>query len=400
MFLFLLLSCLRNLNVRADPRVTKKLHRSYSMRTVWLAVCLFFLITGSSSAQSELTATEFARRAIAALPIEQPYEFARTLSEGLERVRQNPTSRPSTQELEIPAQGWRLIIPSTSSTVLRQAAETFRDYLDHAMGVQVALDYPTSVTGWSEIKRAVVVGSGNQLPGCGPALKGPKDYRIITTSERIVVCGFDERGAMYGLYNLEARMNLREAPILPRQLDTTRHSLYRTRMTLSGLGWMEWPDAYLSLLARYGFDAIYASDYANPTGAKAPPLYSFMKQQDPARMRDLVQRAARYGIDVYCPIMYQITGDDRDELELRKLVRDTVAQFPEIRGYILLIEGFDYRELPQQGWSHEEGRHWIAQWIRGVRIATEEFHKINPAIEVLPWDYNVDFRPEGIELKT
>ena len=61
--------------------------------------------------------------------------------------------------------------------------------------------------------------------------------------ERIVVCGFDERGVMFGLVNLEARMNLREAPILPRDLKTVRHSLYRTRIVQSWLGWDEFPDA-------------------------------------------------------------------------------------------------------------------------------------------------------------
>ena len=140
----LLRSCLRCLDARADPRVTEKSHRSYGIRTVLLAVCLPFLITGSRSAQSEITAKEFASKAIAALPVEQPYDFARALSEGSERIRRNPAARPSTQEMQLPAQGWRLIIPSTSGTVLRQAAETFRDYLDHAMGVQVALDHPTS----------------------------------------------------------------------------------------------------------------------------------------------------------------------------------------------------------------------------------------------------------------
>jgi hypothetical protein len=34
-----------------------------------------------------------------------------------------------------------------------------------------------------------------------------------------------------------------------------------------------------------------------------------------------------------------------------------------------------------------------------VNIAAEEMHKINPAIEVLAWDYNVDFRPSAVELK-
>lgn len=76
----------------------------------------------------------------------------------------------------------------------------------------------------------------NELPGCGAGLRGKKDYQIIVTPDRVIACGFDERGAVYGLYNLEARMNLREAPYLLRDLNTVRHSLYQARMTLSGLG--------------------------------------------------------------------------------------------------------------------------------------------------------------------
>ena len=78
----------------------------------------------------------------------------------------------------------------------------------------------------------------------------------MVAPDRVVVCGFDERGAMYGVHNLEARMDLRQAPYLPRNLNTTRQSLFRARMTLSGLGWMEWPDQYLAVLAalRFRFD--------------------------------------------------------------------------------------------------------------------------------------------------
>ena len=66
------------------------------------------------------------------------------------------------------------------------------------------------------------------------------------------------------------RFSLREGPYLPRNLDTVRHSLYQARMTLSGLGWMEWPDRYLATLPLYGFDAIHCSIYRNPNNAPGP----------------------------------------------------------------------------------------------------------------------------------
>lgn len=117
--------------------------------------------------------------------------------------------------------------------------------------------------------KAIVAGTREQIPGCSAEMRARKDYQLVVTPDSITVCGFDERGAMYGLYNLEARMNLREAPFLPRELNTVRRSLVQARMTLSGLGWMEWPDRYLAAIAHYGFDSIYAS--VTPTPTVLPP---------------------------------------------------------------------------------------------------------------------------------
>ena len=172
-------------------------------------------------------------------------------------------------------------------------------------------------------------------------------------------------------------------------------------MTLSGLGWDEWPDPYLAMLSRYGFDSIYASVYVNPNGVNGPPPYwDKMKKQDPARVHDLIRRAARYGIDLYCPIVYVFSDDPESEAGLRKLVRDIVTEFPEIRGYILLTEGFFYKTwFGAGGQGKIDLRDWVRHWARGVEIVSEECRKMNPAIEVLPWEYNIDFRPAQVELK-
>jgi hypothetical protein len=199
-----------------------------------------------------VTSQQFASKAYAALPVEQPYTFHKQLSEWVEPLRRNVGATPASNELEIPRAGWSLLIPAQSGIVLRTAAAEFRDYLQRAMQVRIELREESSLAGWSGLGKAIVAGTRDQLTGCGDGLTGRKDYRITTTSGRVLVCGFDERGAMYGLYNLESRMNLREAPYLPAQLDTTRRSLYKARMTLSGLGWDEWPDPYLAMLSRYG----------------------------------------------------------------------------------------------------------------------------------------------------
>jgi hypothetical protein len=361
------------------------------------------------SGQAETTTEAFARE-VEKLPEEAPYDYHKRLSTGPVHVtRRDPAARPQAGELAVPEQGWKLVWNQRSSAVLQNAVQDFQDYLQTSMGVRVEQDGRDSLEGEQDLSRSIVVGTREQLPGSGTALKGPKDYEIVATPERVTVCGYDERGAMYGLYNLEARMNLREAPFLPGDLKTVRHSLYDTRMVHSWMGWMEFPDQLLSHLAHDGFDAIFASVYTNPNGDRTTAETStdfyarllFRKRlQDPARIRDLIDRASRYGIKVYTPIIWQYLGTRESEAGLRQLVRDIVKEFPDIRGYVLLTEGFWYKKWGGgHGADEEYVRDWARNWTRAVGIVAEECHRVNPAIEVLPWEYNIDFRPEKAELK-
>ena len=174
---------------------------------------------------------------------------------------------------------------------------------------------------------------------------------------------------------------------------------------------MEWPDRYLATLARYGFDSIFASVYTNPNGAPGipvgglgyfPPYWDKWKKQDPARVHDVIRRAARFGLGVYTPIIFLYTGaPGSDDDALRKLVRDIVTEFPDIRGYVLLTEGFAYKQFFGASRRADfDFRAWARNWMRLVQIATEETHKINPRAEILAWEYNVPFDPTQVELKS
>lgn len=361
-------------------------------------------------AQAEATTEAFAREVQRVLPEEKLYAYHQRLSEGpVHTARRDPAASKQPGELELSQRGWKLVWRKQSSALLHDAVRDFQDYLANSMQAQVEMDGRDSLEGWRRLERCIVVGTREQLPGCGATLKAPKDYEIIAAPERLVVCGYDERGAMYGLYNLEARMNLREGPFLPADLQTVRRSLYDVRMVMSWMGWMEFPDRLLSRLAHDGFDAIFASVYANPNGDRTTAdsstdfyarLMHRIRRQDPARVRDLTGRASRFGIKVYAPVIYQYQGTPESEAELRRLVRDLVKQFPEIRGYILLTEGFWYKKW---GGGHGAGREyledWARNWSRAVGIVAEECHRVDPTIEILPWEYNIDFRPQNVEVK-
>jgi len=360
--------------------------------------------------ERSVSTTAFAREVERLLPPEAPYEYHKRLATApVHRARRDPAARPRPGEMALPERGWRLLWDRRSSPVLANAVQDFQDYLRTAMQVQVEVEGLAELGDESRFSQCIVVGTREHLPGCGAGLRGPKDYEIRVTPERLTVCGNDERGAMFGLYNLEARMNLREAPFLPDDLATVRHSLHDTRMVLSWMGWMDWPDAVLSHLAHDGFDGIFASVYANPNGDRTTAenstefyarLLHKVRPQDPARMRDLIDRAARFGIKVYTPIIYQYLGTPESEAGLRRLVRDILKDFPDIRGYVLLTEGFWYGKWGGgHGASREYLEDWARNWSRAVGIVAEECHRVNPAIEILPWEYNIDFRPQNVDMK-
>ncbi len=368
---------------------------------VWVTTCVIGLVLGGV-ARAQVSSQEFEAAALPVLEVEESYDFLRQHTEGLRPHPRHPEARVRADEVEIDS-GWSIEIPADAPAPLVTAGEELQRYLKQAMHVQVAVRRPERLDDWRSRRRVIVASSRERMPGCGDGLTASKDYQITVAGDSVAVCGFDDRGAMYGLYNLMMRFSLREAPYLPRGLNTVRHSLYQARMPLSGLGWMEWPDRYLATLPAYGFDAIHCSIYRNPNNAPGPEPYwtdADMRRHAPGAMKDLLRRAARFGIDCYAPILYQYTGTPESADGLRKLVRDIVTEFPEIRGYVLLTEGFFYKKwFGAGGQGDEDLRAWVREWATAVRIATEEAHKLNPRLEILPWEYNIAFSPDQVETK-
>ena len=363
----------------------------------------FFLCIGITAVtQGQVSSKQFEEKALPALDVEEPYDFLRQHTEGVSPRLRDQDLRPRADELEI-GEGWSIEIPVDASTALVTASEELQIYLKDAMRVKVTVTRPAQSGDWRSRQRVIIAADRDWLLGCGDQLKASKDYRIVVSGNTITVCGFDERGAMFGLYNLIMRFRLREGPYLPKSLDTVRHSLYQARMTLSGLGWMEWPNRYLATLPLYGFDAIHCSIYRNPNNVPGTePHWSdtTKRRHKPGDMKDLIRRTARFGIDLYTPILYHYTGTLENIDGLRKLVREIIAEFPEIRGYVLLTEGFYYKKWFGAGGQGDENlRSWAREWAKAVNIVAEEAYKLNPKVEILPWEYNLAFSPDHAETK-
>ena len=169
-------------------------------------------------AESGATTRDFAKEVRTVLPEENSYAYHKRLSDTpVHTPRRDVAAGPQPGELVLADQGWKLVWNRHSSPVLQNAVQDFQDYLDRSMQVQVQVETRDSLEGWQFLSRSIVVGTRDQLAGCGTVMKGPKAYQIVASHEKLTVCGYDERGAMFGLFNVEARMNLREAPFSARR---------------------------------------------------------------------------------------------------------------------------------------------------------------------------------------
>lgn len=352
---------------------------------------------------------QFAKEVERVLPADKPFAYQQRIRESpFHQLLKDPSAKPESTEFSL-NKNVTICYVEGNSDMITSAVQDFSDYLKLCMEVTNQIDLRKSWKGIPKKGQSILVGTRHQLPAYGKNLNGSKSYSLTKTPNELVVCGYDDLGVLHGLYNLQARMNLREGPFLPNDLKVIRHSLYQRRMVLSGLGWMEWPDQILSAMARNGYDGIFASVYANPNGDRTTAenstdfyarLMHKIRRQDPAKIHDLIGRAEKFGISVYTPIIYQYTGTEESEKGLRELVRKIIKEFPKIRGYVLLTEGFWYKKWGGlHGADEAHVMDWARNWSKAIAMVTEECHKVNPATEILAWEYNIDFRPENTKLK-
>lgn len=323
-----------------------------------------------AAATSVYSVENFHEYLINILPRQQLYDFRKDITGELKRRRLNPAASLKNDELELD-DSWTVVVADADSRILKNAVNSFAAYMKSSFDVTLQVSDNKEHFG----SKTILLGTRKNLNGYGENLKTDKDYQLVIERNRIIICGDDAPGAMFGLYNLEAEMNLREAPFLPCPYNETRHSLYKTRMTFSCLGWMQWPDEYLELLPRYGIDAIFVSPYANISGAGR--YRGVGRIQSPEKVRDVIRRAQQYGLKIYCQFITQ-TGDE--QLDPGELIQNLIKAFPEVSGYILLTEGFGGG----------------AETVAEIAAAA---HELNLELEIIPWNYNGPVLPEATQRK-
>ena len=329
---------------------------------------------------------------------ESQYDFRKKLLEIHKKDIRDFSLIPSYDDF-ILEDGICIVIDKDASDVILTAARDFIDYLFTSQNVSARLMRGTASDG--EIYISTKENLTIEL-GASASYKG----FCVDVSDKIIVCGFDDRGAAQGLYYLEDEMNLRRAPFLKKGV-TRRHPLFSPRMVHSGYGLDDYPDAYLNAVAHSGRDAILVF----VKGVNLTP-YGYLD------FNNLIYRAKKYGIDVYAySYLHVYTHPDApgSDADYESTYGELFKNCPGIRGVVLVGESvrfasrdpnvcdisdspmlgetnYNPEEKPDPGW-------WpcndYPKWLEKVRDVSRKY---NPDADIVFWTYNWAWAPKESRL--
>jgi len=331
--------------------------------------------------------------------MEQQYDFRARLECVHKAGRRNPAGKPGPNDVVIGAD-WRIVIDRGASVFLEAAAHDLQDYFNTSLGITLSFVRSPLIGRKLPLSKSIILAVKRELPTWAGKSSTPRGYRIVCRDDTVILCGNDERGAAQAGYYLEDLLNLSEAPFLE-PCDTEREPVFSPRMTHSGFGLDDFPDAYLNAIAHTGMDSVLL----------------FVKDPDTTRggrtdINDLIKRAAAFGLDVYFYSMMRNTRHP-DDPGAEEFYDGTIGRLlknhPGARGIVFVGEscefpsrdpetnGMLFGDAPKTGrpsgkphpgwWPCRDFPQWVA-------LIKKVMRKHNPAAEVVFWTYNFGWAPE------
>lgn len=331
---------------------------------------------------------------------EKPYEFRSRMDNVHPAGIRNYDVKLEDDEIEI-KDGAVIVIPEDASVVTVTAVKDFLDYLFVSMNVSARI-----VRGL-ENKGDIYVGTKDDLGIDLGEANGYKGCKIVV-KDAVYVCGNEDRGIAAALYFIEDQMSIRKAPYIKREGAMFKPD-FSPRMVHSGYGLDDFPDQHLSAIAHSGRDAIIVF-------VKEPDIAANNKKVD---FVNLVERAARYGLDVYAySLIHLLTHPEAEDAE--KIYDEVYGSIfkccPGLKGIVLVGESVEFASddehvekegigaadedasvlpvgKPRPGW-------WpcfdYPLWINRVKNSVRKY---NPDADIVFWTYNWGWAPKEDRLK-
>ncbi len=321
---------------------------------------------------------------------EERYEFKKKLIEIHKRDLRNYELLPNENEIEI-THGYPVDISSADSEVVLTAARDFADYMLISMNVSVLLCRDKI----SERCIRVVINPDDETLDTA---KGYMGYRLTVSDTGIDITAYDERGAAQAFYRLEDLMTIRKAPYLEKGTIQNR-AMFSPRMIQTGYGEDEFPDCHLRDIAHAGMDAIMLN--VRDVNKTHNGFVDF---------NEIIYRAAKYGIDVYCYSHFKSPFHPDDagaEAYYDSTYGELFKHCPGFKGVILVGESVAIPShdphtsgstsrvgkdgipstKPHPGWWPCED---YPDWLRLLRKVIDK-HKKN--VDIVLWSYNWGWAP-------
>ncbi len=235
--------------------------------------------------------------------------------------------------------------------------------------------------------------------------KGYMGRRTIINNDCVSIYAYDSRGLAQGLYSLEDKMNMRQAPYLEKY-DIENIAEFSPKMVHSGYGLDQFPDEYLSVCAHHGYDAIlvFVKDAEHSAHGECD-------------FNDIITRAKKFGIDVYAYSYFMNfvhPEDDGAEEIYKKVYGGLFEKLPGLKGIVFVGESIEFPsrdphvvpyhhrmkspdglpfDKPFPGW-------WpCADYKEWLTLVRDSIHSVSPDADVVFWTYNFGPAPEEERIK-
>ncbi|MBR1969284.1 MAG: hypothetical protein IKA17_02900 [Clostridia bacterium] len=321
---------------------------------------------------------------------EKHYDFRKKMLEVHKKNIRDFSLEPIANELVL-TNNVKICIENNLSDVINLAAKDFTDYLFTSMNIAAQIDANgcTYEAGTINVR---IAKDGEDL-GEGNGYMGSK----IIVGDNVTIIAFDERGAAQALYYLEDLMSIRKAPYLEKGTNS-RRTMYSPRMIHSGYGIDWFPNEHLAAIAHAGMDAIlvFVKDVNVTTTG-------YMD------MNELIHRASKYGIDVYC-YSYMKSLRHPDDPDAEEFYEGTYGNVfrncPGFKGVILVGEsvGFPSKDPHTTGTNFSNKSDTPTNLLRPrdypccdypefLELLKKVIRKYNPDADIVMWSYNWIFAP-------
>lgn len=332
---------------------------------------------------------------------EKNYAFQRKL------LRPHPVSIYDTRKL--PAENQLVLknnltieLSEDCQTVATTAAQDFADYLRTAMNLSgITLKRGLTDSKNNTVKIHPVSDANAALLGEANRYKG---YCIITDNS-VEIYAHDECGTAQALYHLEDVMSLEHAPFLAKGTEK-QWPMFSPQMVHSGYALDDYPEEYLSYIAHEGRDAILVFTKDVDT---TPSGYLDFNQ--------LIDRAAKYGIDVYA-YSYMISNMSPESEEAYEFYDNSYGrlfrQCPGLKGVVLVGESVEfpsrdphvakgrYFEIDPDGIPSgkvSSGWYPCEDYPVWLSLLQRVIYNQKPEADIVFWTYNWGFQPEEARIK-